>query len=139
MAIMQNLKSIGSKVSKTWDAPYELTKKGVKKTLKHEKYGPIINAKEINGETQRMENFYTGKKMSPLWVGGAGLAFLAGSNAKNSFEHNVTMQIGLATKNAEHYGKPDVLMYDGVSQERAPKNLNAEGSLVMGLHNMRKG
>lgn len=70
-------------------------------------------------------------------VGGG---YLAINNAKLGFEHKTIEPLRLATmNNYQEMGAPDVMMYDGVGQERAPKNLNADGSIVFGLHNNRRG
>lgn len=86
-----------------------------------------------------MHNFYTGKKANPLYVGVIGGGYLAATNAYKGTQVPLD-RLKLATMNDfQNYGAPDVMMYDGVSQDQAPKNLNADGSLVFGLHNSRKG
>ena len=89
---------------------------------------------------ERLDNLYTGKKVNPWLAGGAGAALLTASSAKQAWNYEVFGKLEKATNyDVQEYGAPDIMMYDGVGQERAPRNLNANGSLVFGLHNMRKG
>lgn len=89
---------------------------------------------------ERLENLYTGKKANPWVVGAAGATLLGTSFTKDAWNHHVFGKLQKATNyDVQDYGAPDIMMYDGVGQERAPKNLNADGSIVFGLHNMRKG
>jgi hypothetical protein len=127
-----------SHIGKVADATEEALYNGTKKLIKSQKYGPITNAKEIDGTTKRAENLWTRKKLNPAWVVGASGAYIAGSNMKSSMEKQ-TLPLKLATMNPTQYGAPDIMSYDGVAQNRAPKNMNADGSLVFGLHNMRRG
>ncbi|UOE58097.1 hypothetical protein [Cytobacillus oceanisediminis] len=109
--------------------------KGIKK------FNPIVEAKpNKQGSISRMSNFYTGKRLNPLVVGGVGAAYLAGTNGKHAIEKNSIEPLRLATqRDVQHLGAPDIMMYDGVGQDKAPSNLNANGSIVFGLHNMRRG
>ncbi|MEX3713539.1 hypothetical protein ABFV99_14140 [Cytobacillus horneckiae] len=132
MANIKNLAKIG--LSKMSQGPRAVADKvQIKK--------PFIDVKDKNGDVQKkLGNFYTGKKINPLYVGGAGAAYLVGKQTFKDVEKSTIGPLNLATKNDyQHLGAPDVMMYDGVGQERAPSNMNAEGNLVFGLHNMRKG
>ncbi|MES9681839.1 hypothetical protein ABWK22_02740 [Gottfriedia acidiceleris] len=102
---------------------------------------PIVNSLDKNGEIKKsLSNVYTGKKLNPVYVGAAATAYLGFKQAKHGFETKTIAPLKLATmSNYQEQGAPDVMMYDGVGQDRAPKNLNANGSLVFGLHNSRKG
>jgi hypothetical protein len=133
MAILnsaKNLAKIGIKAK-------EGVKNGTKKAIK----SSVINAKDKDGNIKKtLGNVYTGKKLNPIHVGVVGGVFLGGQYAKKSMGHNSIEPLKLATmNNYQEMGAPDVMMYDGVGQERAPKNLNANGSIVFGLHNSRKG
>ena len=102
----------------------------------------VVAAKpdHVSGEVKRLSNFYTGKKLNPAWVAGIGGASILGSNMKHGFEQGASMPLQLATqRDMQYYGAPDIMMYDGVGQQRAPVDMNASGSIVFGLHNMRRG
>lgn len=101
----------------------------------------FIDAKDRDGKPkERLDNLYTGKRANPWVVGTVGAGLMGVNFAKDGWNHHVFGQLERATNyDVQEYGAPDVMMYDGVGQERAPKNLNANGSLVFGLHNMRKG
>lgn len=126
-----------------------LAKIGIKNTKKGSKIisdkaqikKPIVDARNKDKTIKKnLGNIYTGKKLNPLYVGAAGAAYLGVKNAKHSIGHSSIEPLKLATmSNYQELGAPDAMMYDGVGQERAPKNLNANGSLVFGLHNSRKG
>lgn len=89
---------------------------------------------------QKLSNFYTGKKANPVWVAGIGATYLGAKNIHEGTKESTTGRLQLATMNDfQEIGAPDIMMYDGVSQNSAPKNMNADGSLVFGLHNSRKG
>ena len=101
----------------------------------------FVDAKTNDGRPkERLDNLYTGKRINP-WIGGAaGAVWFGGSFTKASWEHEVFAPIRRASNHdVQEYGSPDIMMYDGVGQQRAPKNLNADGSIVFGLHNMRRG
>lgn len=121
-----------------------LAKLGVKGAVNTTKFvgkTALKDVKRKDGQVSKtLGNIYTGKKLNPVHVGVASAAYLGGSFFKENVEHKSMKQLDLATKNdMQNYGAPDILSYDGVSQQRAPQNLNANGSLVFGLHNSRKG
>jgi hypothetical protein len=99
----------------------------------------IVDAKE----GPAWHNLYTGKKMNnnPLLVGGVAVAALAYGSAQAEGKKELAMgQLKRgATYDVGYLGKPDILEADGVGSGNAPRNLNAEGSIVFGLHNGRRG
>lgn len=140
MAIINGMKNLtkiglqGTKQGAKKSAQYVNSKVQIKKPF-------IDTVDKKTGEVGKktMSNFYTGKKANPFYVGGAGAIYLAGTNAYKGTQVPLD-RLKLATMNDfQNYGAPDVMMYDGVAQQQAPKNLNADGSLVFGLHNSRKG
>ena len=107
---------------------------------------PFIDVKMIDGKTKdgknpkNIGNVWTGKRLNPVHVAGAGGLYLGGKTLKQSVEYNTIQPLQLATyNNYQEQGAPDIMSYDGVGQQAAPKNMNADGSIVFGLHNMRKG
>lgn len=123
------VQKVGKKVG---TASAETSKKAVKSTF--------INVKPKDGKpAERLENLYTGKRLNPIHGTAAAGLYLAGSNMKSSVERPFA-QLQLAVQNNyAEIGSPNIMSYDGVGQQSAPKNLNANGSIVFGLHNMRKG
>ncbi|PFB64476.1 hypothetical protein COK00_12120 [Bacillus cereus] len=110
---------------------------GVKNAPKNIVKSTFVDTKD---KEKTLSNFYTGKKLNPKHVMAVGGGYLAINNAKLGFEHKTIEPLRLATmNNYQEMGAPDIMMYDGVGQERAPKNLNADGSIVFGLHNNRRG
>lgn len=102
---------------------------------------PFVDVVDKEGNVKKsLGNLYTGKRMNSLYVAGGGAAFLAINNSKHGLETKMA-PLELATKNDFQYlGSPDILMYDGVGQKpNTPKNLNASGDVVFGLHNSRRG
>ncbi|MEK1829092.1 hypothetical protein AAAC51_08035 [Priestia megaterium] len=145
MAVLNRLKDLGkigspkvkelasSTKQAIKEAPAKTGKKIVKSTIKDVK-------PDKNGKTKKLQNLYTGKKLNPLHVSAVGLGYMGYQATKEGLQANTLTPIKLATMNDyQEIGAPDIMMYDGVSQERAPRNLNADGSLVFGLHNMRRG
>lgn len=132
-------KVIGEGARKTEGAAYS----GVKKLLTSPKHGPIIDAKpsKATGETERLSNLYTGKRLNPTWVGALGGGYMVGKSAYSEARQNIFGDLDLATQNYVGSGSADIMNYDGVSNERvgAPSNLNATGDIVFGLHNQRRG
>lgn len=107
---------------------------------------PIIDVKTIDGKTKsgldpkNAGNLWTGKRINPVHFAGAGGAYLGGKFLAGSLKHETIQPLQLATyNNYQEQGAPDIMSYDGVGQQAAPKNMNADGSIVFGLHNMRKG
>lgn len=102
---------------------------------------PFIDVKAKDGkDPKNIGNVWTGKKINPVHFAGAGGVYLGGKMLEGSFKHNTIQKLELATYNDyQEYGAPDIMSYDGVGQQAAPKNMNADGSIVFGLHNMRKG
>lgn len=104
---------------------------------------PFINTVDKKtGEVgkESLHNLYTGKRANPVWVAGIGATYIGAQNLKQGYKANTTDRLQLATmNNYQELGAPDIMMYDGVAQNSAPQNLNADGSLVFGLHNSRKG
>lgn len=146
MAILnsaKNLAKIGLNKSKQASSVVASTSKkaAVATVNKTQLKKPLINSVDKEGNIKsNLGNLYTGKKVNPLYVGAAAAAYLGGRNIYNSIESQTVKPLKLATmNNYQELGAPDVMMYDGVGQERAPRNLNANGSLVFGLHNSRKG
>lgn len=140
---MKNLARIGVKNTKNVVNQYE---NGLVNATEHigkmaQIKKPIIDVKDKEGNIKKsLGNLYTGKKANPLWVGAAGGAYLVGKNLYKSADKQTMQPLKLATmNNYQEIGAPDIMMYDGVGQERAPKNMNADGSIVFGLHNMRRG
>lgn len=100
---------------------------------------PFKDVTDKEGNIQKkLSNLYTGKKINPLYVAGAGAGYLAIDNAKEGFRVQLT-PLDIATRNVEYQGSPDIMMYDGVRQSSSPRNLNATGDVVLGLHNKRRG
>jgi hypothetical protein len=99
----------------------------------------IVDAKE----GPAWHNLYTGKKMNnnPLLIGGvAAAAFgIAAAKAESHKELSMGQLKRGATFDVGYLGKPDIMEADGVGSGGAPRNLNAEGSIVFGLHNGRRG
>lgn len=90
---------------------------------------------------KKLGNFYTGKKINPIHLGVGGAAAIGGSFMVGGANSHYKEPLRLATmNNYQEYGAPDVMSYDGVSQgSSTPRNLNATGDIVFGLHNGRKG
>lgn len=138
----KNLKKIGFK-ERANQLEDKIDRKIVQglKSDKLKKVRPVIDAKSRNGQPkERLSNFYTGKRANPLWVGAIGGGYLMTKNTMASYDKEVTMPLKLATQNAVNYGPPDIMSADGVDQESsAPRDLNASGDIVFGLHNRRRG
>ena len=102
---------------------------------------PFVDVKTKDGKNPKnIGNVWTGKKLNPLHVAGAGGLYVGAKALEGSFKHNTVQKLEIATYNDyQEYGSPDIMSYDGVGQKAAPKNMNADGSIVFGLHNLRKG
>lgn len=89
-----------------------------------------------------IDNIYTGKKLNPIYSLGGTLAVAGVTAAQIEADRSmapIMAPIKASKKNVEHIGSPEIMLYDGVGQESAPRNLNAHGDLVFGLHNQRRG
>lgn len=119
----------------------DVTKLGLKNAAIGTVKSSVKNVKKVDGvESKRMGNMWTGKKINPLHLGVAGGLYLGAQSMGESINFKTKAGLDMAIANDyQNYGAPDVMSYDGVSQQRAPQNLNANGSLVFGLHNNRKG
>ncbi|MFE4029184.1 hypothetical protein ACFX4N_23805 [Priestia sp. YIM B13551] len=139
---VRNLAKIGLQgTQKGMSKATEPVKKTSVKAAKKVAKTTFIDVKNKDGEVQKnLANFYTGKKLNPVHAAALGGAYLGGQSMYQSLQKQTITPLKLATMNDyQEIGAPDIMMYDGVGQDRAPKNLNADGSIVFGLHNMRKG
>jgi hypothetical protein len=87
-------------------------------------------------------NGFTGKKMSNHWsLYTAGIAVGAAAYGVNEWKR--AAELPKLKKGAQfdvgYIGRPDVMEADGVGSAPAPRNLNATGDIVFGLHNGRRG
>lgn len=114
---------------------------GQKLKLK-ERLNPIVDKKDKDGNIMKTwDNLYTGKKLNNLYgVAGAGAILGAAYVSSEVATSPYLRPLSIARKNVEQGGPPEIMMYDGVGQQQsAPRNLNANGDLVFGLHNQRRG
>lgn len=104
-----------------------------------ERLNPIVDKLDKEGNVVKTwDNLYTGKKLNPLYTT-VGVGAVAAVTAAQVGVGKAMAPITSSLSNVEHGGPPEIMLYDGVGQQSAPSNLNANGSLVFGLHNQRKG
>lgn len=104
-----------------------------------EKAKPFVDKKEKDGSIKKSwDTLYTGKKLNPLYTT-VGVGAIAAMTATQIHVGKSMAPITSSMKNVEHIGSPEIMLYDGVGQQSAPNHLNANGNLVFGLHNQRRG
>lgn len=104
-----------------------------------ERSKPFVNKLDDDGNVAKTwDNLYTGKKLNPLYTT-IGVGAVTAVTAAQIKAGKTIAPIASSIRNVEHGGPPEIMLYDGVGQQSAPSNLNANGNLVFGLHNQRKG
>lgn len=103
-----------------------------------EKAKPFVDKIDDGNVVKRWDNLYTGKKLNPLYTT-IGVGAVTAVTAAQIEAGKTMAPITSSIRNVEHGGPPEIMLYDGVGQQSAPSNLNANGNLVFGLHNQRKG
>lgn len=94
---------------------------------------------DTKNKKKTLANLYTGKKLNPKHVAVVGGGYLAFNQAKMGYEYQMGPLKRATMNDYQYIGLPEIMMYDGVGQERGSKNLNVDGSIVFDLHNNRKG
>lgn len=117
-------------------------KKLVSNLLHGKKYSIFQDAKadKTTGATQRLSNLYTGKRLNPGVMGTLAGGYLVSKAGVETTKDTLFGEMDLATRNYIGSGPADIMNYDGVDRRSStPKDLNATGDIVFGLHNQRRG
>ncbi|EJQ11512.1 hypothetical protein ABHP49_002352 [Bacillus cereus] len=93
---------------------------------------------DTKNKKKTLANLYTGKKLNPKHVAVVGGGYLAFNQAKMGYEYQMAPLKQATMNNYKYIGPPEIMMYDGVGQERIPKDSNVDGSIVFDLHNNRR-
>ncbi|EHL75788.1 MULTISPECIES: hypothetical protein [Bacillus cereus group] len=136
MAILNSLKKLAELGVLNTKIGSTMAVNGVKSAPKKIIKSTFIDTKN---KEKSWRNLYTGKKLNPKHVLVAGGGYLAFKQAKFGYEYQMEPLKRATLNNYQYIGPPEIMMYDGVGQERVPKNLNVDGSIVFDLHNNRRG
>lgn len=154
-AVKKSTKATGNKVGKDKNKANSLVDLGLdaieaggskivnssvgKKLKIKDRAKPLVDKVDKDGNVVKSwDNLYTGKKLNPIYST-LGVGAVAAANAVDYKASAFMAPITASQKNVEHGGPPEIMLYDGVGQQSAPNHLNANGSLVFGLHNQRRG
>ncbi|MED3396437.1 MULTISPECIES: hypothetical protein [Bacillus cereus group] len=136
MAILNSLKKLAEIGVLNTKIGSTMAVNGVKSAPKKIIKSTFIDTKN---KKKTLGNLYTGKRINPKHFAVIGGGYLAFNQAKMSFEYQMDPLKRATMNDFQYIGSPEIMMYDGVGQERVSKNLNVDGSIVFDLHNNRRG